>query len=135
MMQLSACLGPHADGFSASMPTPVPPGTPWMADPVVAAWQEEDPDKTRAVAAGLHDLLAAESRALRALGVELKDLGIGLLAFPSFLDGAKEVRLCWQLGEAEIRHYRSPSAAFHARRSIDGHRFTSQRGAPDNLVE
>lgn len=119
MMQLSAHLRANADGGK----TPTPPGTPWLADPVLAAWEAPDPEKTRVIAACLYETLSQELRSLELLGVEVKDLSIGLLDFPSLLDGRSEVLLCWRLEEPEIRYFHAPTTGYRGRKPIDGHSF------------
>ena len=79
MMQLSAHL--RAGGETGQVPTP--PGTPWLADPVVAAWDAPDAEKASALTTGLYETLSQELRGLEALGVEVKDLTIGLVDFPT----------------------------------------------------
>jgi hypothetical protein len=78
MMQLSA----HLRASSEGEPSPTPPGTPWLADPVVAAWQAQDPERVRALAACLYETLSQELKALESVGIEVKDLGVGLVGFP-----------------------------------------------------
>jgi hypothetical protein len=66
----------------------------------------------------------AEQRAKDALaeidsiGVQVKDLDIGLLDFPCEVDG-RIVLLCWKMGEASITHWHSPEEGFAGRKLID----------------
>jgi hypothetical protein len=66
----------------------------------------------------------AEQRAKDALaeidsiGVQVKDLEIGLLDFPCEVDG-RVVLLCWKLGENGITHWHSVSEGFAGRKPID----------------
>jgi hypothetical protein len=122
MMQLSAHLRSNSDGGK----TPTPPGTPWLADPVVAAWQAPDAEKARIITASLYETLSQELKQLENLGVEVKDLSIGLLDFPSLLDGRTEVLLCWRLEEQEISFYHTSSAGYRGRRPIEGQTFQSE---------
>jgi hypothetical protein len=131
MMQLSAHLRSNADGGK----TPTPPGTPWLADPVVAAWQAPDAEKSRVLAASLYETLSQELKQLEALGVEVKDLSIGLLDFPSLLDGTTEVLLCWRLDEREIRFFHTTSAGIRGRKPIEGHTFHSEPSPTGQLRE
>jgi hypothetical protein len=131
MMQLSAHLRSNADGGK----TPTPPGTPWLADPVVAAWQAPDAEKTRVLAASLYETLSQELKLLEGLGIEVKDLSTGLLDFPSLLDGRTEVLLCWRLGESEIRYFHTSSAGFRGRKPIEGHSFHSEPSPTGQLRE
>jgi hypothetical protein len=66
----------------------------------------------------------AEQRAKDALaeidsiGVQVKDLGIGLLDFPCEVDGQK-ILLCWKLGEKAITHWHGVAEGFAGRKPID----------------
>src|SRR4051812_45171602 len=53
-----------------------------------------------------------------AMGVQVKDLDIGLLDFPCEVDG-QVVLLCWKLGEKGITHWHTPSEGFAGRKPID----------------
>jgi hypothetical protein len=53
-----------------------------------------------------------------AMGVQVKDLDIGLLDFPCEVDG-RTVLLCWKLGEKGITHWHMPSEGFAGRKPID----------------
>jgi hypothetical protein len=53
-----------------------------------------------------------------AIGVQVKDLDIGLLDFPCAVDG-KIVLLCWKLGEEGITHWHGTDEGFAARKPID----------------
>ncbi len=56
-------------------------------------------------------------RELGQLQVELKDPLLGLVDFPSRLEG-REVYLCWQLGEAEVAHWHELDAGFAGRQLL-----------------
>ena len=66
----------------------------------------------------------AEQRAKDALaeidsiGVQVKDLDIGLLDFPCEVEG-RIVLLCWKMGEQSITHWHSPEEGFAGRKLID----------------
>jgi len=66
----------------------------------------------------------AEQRAKDALaeidsiGVQVKDLDIGLLDFPCEVDG-KTVLLCWKMGENSITHWHGTDEGFAGRKLID----------------
>jgi hypothetical protein len=66
----------------------------------------------------------AEQRAKDALaeidsiGVQVKDLDIGLLDFPCLVDG-KIILLCWKLGEKSITHWHGTSEGFAGRKPVD----------------
>jgi hypothetical protein len=66
----------------------------------------------------------AEQRAKDALaeidsiGVQVKDLEIGLLDFPCEVEG-RTVLLCWKMGEQSITHWHTPEEGFAGRKIID----------------
>ncbi|HVN17361.1 MAG TPA: DUF2203 domain-containing protein [Dongiaceae bacterium] len=66
----------------------------------------------------------AEQRAKDALaeidsiGVQVKDLGIGLLDFPCEVEG-QIILLCWKLGEKSIAHWHGVQEGFAGRKPID----------------
>jgi hypothetical protein len=66
----------------------------------------------------------AEQRAKDALaeidsiGVQVKDIDIGLLDFPCAVDG-QVVLLCWKMGEPAISHWHSTDEGFAGRKPID----------------
>jgi hypothetical protein len=66
----------------------------------------------------------AEQRAKDALaeidsiGVQVKDIDIGLLDFPCEV-GGEIVLLCWKMGESSITHWHSPEEGFAGRKPID----------------
>lgn len=129
MLRLSACLGTHAGGEAFL----APPGTPWLADPVITAWEDQDPEKLENVASALYQLLAAELETLARQGVEVDDLGAGTVGFPTFLEGGDEVRLCFRLGESAIANYRASGVGARAQRPVEGQRFTTEGAAPNKL--
>jgi hypothetical protein len=53
-----------------------------------------------------------------AMGVQVKDLDIGLLDFPCEVEG-RTVLLCWKLGEKGITHWHGVSEGFVGRKPID----------------
>jgi hypothetical protein len=54
---------------------------------------------------------------LQQLGVELKDYFMGLIDFPSLMNG-RPVYLCWRLGEAEVSHWHELGAGFAGRQKL-----------------
>lgn len=52
------------------------------------------------------------------IGVQVKDLGIGLLDFPCEVDG-QTILLCWKLGEKAITHWHGVDEGFAGRKPID----------------
>jgi len=53
-----------------------------------------------------------------AIGVQIKDLDIGLLDFPCEVDG-QVILLCWKLGESAITHWHSVSEGFAGRKPVN----------------
>jgi hypothetical protein len=53
-----------------------------------------------------------------AMGVQVKDIDIGLLDFPCEVDG-QIVLLCWKLGEQSITHWHGVSEGFAGRKPVD----------------
>src|SRR5258708_33999160 len=52
------------------------------------------------------------------IGVQVKDLDIGLLDFPCEVEG-RTVLLCWKLGEQGITHWHGTDEGFASRKPID----------------
>ena len=52
------------------------------------------------------------------IGVQVKDLDIGLLDFPCEVQG-EVILLCWKLGEADIAHWHGFEEGFAGRKPID----------------
>jgi hypothetical protein len=63
---------------------------------------------------------------IEALGVEVKSVMNGLIDFPSWCDGEREVVLCYKLGEPELEFFHDLDEGFAGRRSIVGHEFTCE---------
>jgi hypothetical protein len=131
MMQLSVHLRSNSEGNAST----TPPGIPWMADPVVAAWHADDPEKARAVAACLYETLSQELKGVEALGAEVKDLSIGLTVFPSFLEGTNEVLLAWTVSDPEIRTYYTLQSGYRQRKPVDGRTFAAVRSPTGQVQE
>ncbi len=55
---------------------------------------------------------------IRELGVQVKDLEVGLIDFPTLYHGG-EVLLCYRLGETGIGHWHYTTDGFSGRRKID----------------
>jgi hypothetical protein len=55
---------------------------------------------------------------INAIGVQVKDLDIGLLDFPCKL-GGEIVLLCWKMGEPTISHWHGTEEGYAGRRLID----------------
>jgi hypothetical protein len=52
------------------------------------------------------------------IGVQVKDLDMGLLDFPCRIDG-QTILLCWKLGEKSITHWHGTQEGFAGRKPID----------------
>jgi hypothetical protein len=63
---------------------------------------------------GAKDALAE----IDSLGVQVKDLDMGLLDFPCEVEG-QVILLCWRLGEKSITHWHGTQEGFAARKPID----------------
>jgi len=119
-------------------PTPMPLGTPWLADPVIASRHTRDsvdPEAGRALAACLYETLSQELKGIEELGAEVKDLSVGLTVFPSFLDGSTEVLLSWTVAEPEIRAFYTPHSGYRHRKPVEGREFTAVRTPAGQLRE
>jgi hypothetical protein len=55
---------------------------------------------------------------INAIGVQVKDLDIGLLDFPCEVEG-RIVLLCWKMGEQSITHWHGTDEGFAGRKPID----------------
>jgi hypothetical protein len=63
---------------------------------------------------GAKDALAE----IDSIGVQVKDLDMGLLDFPCEVEG-QIILLCWRLGEKSITHWHGTQEGFAARKPID----------------
>ncbi|RKD25006.1 hypothetical protein BEP19_04010 [Ammoniphilus oxalaticus] len=57
------------------------------------------------------------ARNITSQGALLKDVDLGLVDFPSSLDG-EEILLCWKLGEKDIEYYHGLQEGFRGRKKI-----------------
>jgi hypothetical protein len=64
-----------------------------------------------------HERMRGYESELAQLGAVLKDDFLGLVDFPTWMDG-REVCLCYQLGETEIAHWHEVDAGYGGRRPI-----------------
>jgi hypothetical protein len=55
---------------------------------------------------------------INAIGVQVKDLDVGLLDFPCVVNG-DIVLLCWKMGEPSIAHWHGTEEGFAGRKPID----------------
>jgi hypothetical protein len=81
-------------------------------------------------ARGVYEAMNDEVAKMEALGAQIKGLEHGIADFPSLLDGATEVLLCWRLGEGRISHFHLPEAGFAGRKPVVGRAFASRRAVP-----
>jgi len=82
-----------------------------MVDVVVVARRRAESDKALQE---IKDALAE----IDAIGVQVKDLDIGLLDFPCMLDG-EIVLLCWKLGEEKIQYWHGLQEGYQGRKPVD----------------
>lgn len=61
--------------------------------------------------------IAGFQRELGALGIELKDPRLGLIDFPSDMNG-RRVLLCWRLGEADVQFWHEADAGYAGRQPL-----------------
>ncbi|MGC8549220.1 MAG: DUF2203 domain-containing protein [Acidobacteriaceae bacterium] len=73
----------------------------------------------RKALAGLVQRAKDAVQEMDAIGVQVKDLDVGLLDFPAYLDG-EIVLLCWKLGEEKIEYWHDLEAGFRGRQPVDG---------------
>jgi len=66
----------------------------------------------------LTELMKTNLEKILSTGCLVKDLGVGLLDFPSMLNN-EEVYLCWKLGEDRIRYYHRQDEGYAGRKPID----------------
>lgn len=76
-------------------------------------------------------ILKQEMEALETIGVQVKDLEIGLIDFPTMYEG-EEVLLCWKLGEEGITYWHGLTEGFRGRKPIDGEFIARHRGDSEN---
>jgi hypothetical protein len=95
---------------------------------------DERAEATLARARMIYAALRESVAALETIGVEVKSVVNGLIDFPSWCDGEREVVLCYQLGESELAFFHDPDEGFSGRKPIDGHVFTSERAVIEHEV-
>jgi hypothetical protein len=67
---------------------------------------------------------------LDAIGVQVKDLDLGLLDFP-YQAGDRVVLLCWKLGEADIKHWHGTDEGYMGRKPLDQLRDSAEPTRPN----
>ena len=67
---------------------------------------------------------------ISAIGVQVKDLEMGVLDFPCKVESGEIVLLCWKLGETAITHWHGLEEGYAGRKPIDER---IQRAKPDQI--
>jgi hypothetical protein len=67
---------------------------------------------------------------ITAIGVQVKDLDLGLLDFPCKVESGEIILLCWKLGETAITHWHGLEEGYAGRKPIDGR---IERANPDQI--
>jgi len=68
--------------------------------------------------AGRARAIREKVRQIHDLGVEVKDLDMGLVDFPSLRDG-REVYLCWKVDEPTVAYWHERDAGFRGRQPLE----------------
>jgi len=63
-------------------------------------------------------MLQSSFEMLKTLGVQVKDLEIGLVDFPTVYRG-RDVLLCWKMGEPDIAWWHGAEEGYRGRKPID----------------
>ena len=79
----------------------------------VGQWSARKAEREKATQAARDSLAEID-----AIGVQVKDLDIGLLDFPCRV-GEQIILLCWKLGETHIAHWHGTEEGFAGRKPID----------------
>ena len=79
----------------------------------IGVWSGRKSEREKAMQS-VRDSLAE----IDAIGVQVKDLDIGLLDFPCQV-GEQTILLCWKLGEKSITHWHGIEEGFAGRKPID----------------
>ena len=66
---------------------------------------------------GLAREIGGFQRELEGLGIELKDPRLGLVDFPSDMNG-RRVLLCWRLGEPEVQYWHELDTGYASRQPL-----------------
>lgn len=66
----------------------------------------------------LSQAIRQKVRTIHALGVEVKDLDMGIVDFPSWRDG-REIYLCWKADEPTVRFWHERDAGFRGRQPLE----------------
>jgi len=85
----------------------------------VEAWKTQYDTSSQSLKSALESLEEA--------GIQVKDLDIGLIDFPTLYRG-EEVLLCWRMDEDDITHWHGLAEGFAGRREIDDDFLRNHRG-------
>lgn len=90
-------------------------------DLVASSLRAEDPSERAATLERTVQTLAREidgyKRELEDLGIQLKDPRLGLVDFPSEMNG-RTVLLCWRLGESEVQFWHELDSGYAGRQPL-----------------
>ena len=90
-------------------------------DLVASTARDDDPPERAAAlereAVALARELDGYQRELEQIGVQLKDRRLGLVDYPSEIDG-RSVLLCWRLGEPEVQFWHEVDAGYAGRQPL-----------------
>ena len=89
---------------------------------LIASTARPDDPRTRAEelernAQSLASEIDGYDRELEALGIQLKDPLLGLVDFPSEMNG-RQVLLCWRLGEPEVQFWHEEDVGYAGRQPL-----------------
>ena len=73
----------------------------------------------------VYDLLKERVEGVEQLGAEVRGVVDGLVDFPTYMDGKREVLLTWRIGERSISYYHEPECTTDERKPIRGHEFSN----------
>lgn len=63
------------------------------------------------------EVIQRNVKAIQAMGIEIKDVNVGLVDFPAERDG-REVYLCWRFDEPLVAHWHELDAGFAGRQPL-----------------
>ena len=63
------------------------------------------------------EVIQRNVKAIQELGIEIKDINIGLVDFPAERDG-REVYLCWRFDEPRVTHWHDLDSGFSGRQPL-----------------
>ncbi|MEK7276536.1 MAG: DUF2203 domain-containing protein [Chloroflexota bacterium] len=63
------------------------------------------------------EVIQRNVKAIQELGIEIKDINIGLVDFPAERDG-REVYICWRVDEPRVTHWHDLDSGFSGRQPL-----------------